>query len=48
MAAITADARGRNARMLEQIAKVRVEMKGRCGVWRRQVRKDGRSLQRMP
>jgi hypothetical protein len=48
MVAIAANARGRIARMQEQIAKVRVETKGRCGVWRRQVRKDSRSLRRMP
>jgi hypothetical protein len=46
MAAIAANARGkdckdagrgRNTGRKKQIAKVRVEMKGRCGVWRRQV-----------
>jgi hypothetical protein len=31
-----------------QIVKVRVKMKGRCGVWRRQVRKGSRSLRHMP
>jgi hypothetical protein len=31
-----------------QIAKVRVETKGHCGVWRRQVRKCSRSLRHLP
>jgi hypothetical protein len=39
---------GRNAGRKKQIANVRVETKGRGGVWRRQVRKSSRSLRRVP
>jgi hypothetical protein len=57
MVEIAADARGRIARMQEEkkapgaegkSQKVRVETKGSCCVWRRQVRKGSRSLRHLP
>jgi hypothetical protein len=40
--------REESTRRKEQIAKVREKTKGRCSVWRRQVRKGSQSLRRMP